>query len=918
VWQLGPLAFLNPWLLLGLFSLPVIWWLLRVTPPAPRRITLPSIRLLFGLPQTEETPAKTPLWLLLLRLLLAALAILALAHPLWNPIGREAGEAPLLVVVDDGWAAASRWAERQQTLAEIGDRAVRERRPLLLLATAPPLADGPVTATRLLTPSEGRAQLLALQPKPWPSDRRAAAAALAAVRLEDRVQVLWLADGLDDGHAAGLAAELANFGPITLFEDGGGRRPLAVLPPAELSGGTGLRVAVLRAGALSGERWLRLSADGGRLLARAPVAWEPGAARAEAVLDLPDDLRNEAVRLELEGEASAGAVVLLDERWRRRPVGVLSGAGIEERAQPLLSHAHYLLRALEPFSQVHQDELAALLARPLAMLVLADVGQLPPAERQRLTAWIEAGGVLVRFAGPKLAQNADELVPVALRSGGRALGGAMSWTTPARIASFAEEGPFAGLRPPDDVTVSSQVLAEPSLELDGKTWARLADGTPLVTGERRGRGWLVLFHITANTTWSNLALSGSFVEMLRRLVALGQGVSDGEAGRLLPPLLSLDGFGRLDRPLPAALPIASDKLLGTPAGPRTPPGFYGTQEARRALNLTTAVTGLAPLPRFDQPIAWATYAERGERDLKPWLLTVAIVLALLDLLAVLGLRGVLPLPAPRPAGAALALCLLAMPDRAAAQSRPTQGADAFALQATLETRLAYVQTGEAEVDEMSRAGLFGLGEMLRRRTSAELADPMGVDVERDDLVFFPLLYWPVVAAQRALSDAAIGRLGAYMRTGGTIVFDTRDANTVAPGLGWELGRGGVNAEKLRQILRRLDIPPLVPVPQDHILTKAFYLMQDFPGRHVGGRVWVEIRPGGVNDGVSAVVIGANDWAAAWATDAEGRPLAAVVPGGQRQREQAYRFGINLVMYTLTGNYKADQVHVPAILERLGQ
>ena len=95
-------------------------------------------------------------------------------------------------------------------------------------------------------------------------------------------------------------------------------------------------------------------------------------------------------------------------------------------------------------------------------------------------------------------------------------------------------------------------------------------------------------------------------------------------------------------------------------------------------------------------------------------------------------------------------------------------------------------------------------------------------------------------------------------------------------------------------------------------------MQSFPGRFAGGRVWVEDRAGGVNDGVSSVVIGANDWAAAWALDEFGRPVAAVVPGGERQREMAYRFGVNLVMYTLTGNYKADQVHVPAILERLGQ
>jgi Domain of unknown function (DUF4159) len=103
-----------------------------------------------------------------------------------------------------------------------------------------------------------------------------------------------------------------------------------------------------------------------------------------------------------------------------------------------------------------------------------------------------------------------------------------------------------------------------------------------------------------------------------------------------------------------------------------------------------------------------------------------------------------------------------------------------------------------------------------------------------------------------------------------------------------------------------------------VLTKSFYLMQDFPGHWSGGTLWVEPVEDQVNDGVASLIVGGNDWAAAWALDARGQPLYPVVPGGEPQREQAYRFGVNLVMYALTGNYKTDQVHVPAILERLGQ
>ena len=230
-----------------------------------------------------------------------------------------------------------------------------------------------------------------------------------------------------------------------------------------------------------------------------------------------------------------------------------------------------------------------------------------------------------------------------------------------------------------------------------------------------------------------------------------------------------------------------------------------------------------------------------------------------------------------------------------------------------ETRLAYVRTGVPAVDATSNAGLQGLGVVLNQRTSVEPPLPLGVDVETDELAFFPLLYWPVTAEQATPSDAALRRLNAYLKNGGTILFDTRDQNA-----GGSFGGTRPGTQALRELVRGLDIPPLIPTPPDHVLTKSFYLMQSFPGRWAGGTVWVEESQGQVNDGVSSVIIGANDWAGAWAVDDTGRPLFPAVPGGERQREMAYRFGVNLVMYALTGNYKSDQVHVPAILERLGQ
>jgi hypothetical protein len=329
------------------------------------------------------------------------------------------------------------------------------------------------------------------------------------------------------------------------------------------------------------------------------------------------------------------------------------------------------------------------------------------------------------------------------------------------------------------------------------------------------------------------------------------------------------------------------------------------------------VTKVEPLRRLPAGVAQGTYAARGEVDLKPWLLGIAMALAIIDLFVAMLLRGLLGnmrLGRGRRKAATAAVLLLAL-GLVVALPGGAWASDDFAVKASGETYLAYVVTGDRSLDDTTRAGLQGLSEVLNRRTAVETAGAMAVDLERDELAFFPLIYWAVSPSQPDLSDAARVRLNTFLRNGGTILFDTRDRQF---GTGSALTGGGPGSQRLRQLVDGLDVPALAPVPPEHVLTKAFYLLQDFPGRYGGGDVWVEAQEGRHNDGVSSVIIGAADWAGAWAVDEAGRPRNAVVPGGERQREMAYRFGVNLVMYALTGNYKADQVHVPAILERLGQ
>lgn len=938
MWQVGSIAFLNPWALAALVALPIIWWLLRFTPPRPDRIDFPPFRFLLELVSREETPHKTPWWLIALRLLAAGLLIVALAQPVLNktlPIA--AGKGPLLVVVDDGWASAKDWQRRMNVLQEIVEAAEQNARLISIQTTTPRLAP------RSLEPREARdvaGLMSALQPQPLTPDRNNLASLLTpAFKDSEGVNVTWLSDGLDYGAARAFADTLKGLG--------NGAAVNVLAPPAvEVSHALGavtleegnLTLSVNRAdkvGAAKGT--INAVALNGRVLGNVGYQFAAESAEAKATLDLPVALRNEVARLFISDARSAASMFLLDDSWRRKTVGLVSGASLYF-AQPLLSPLYYVSRALEPFTELKRapiddgdSGIKALLDSGLSMLVLADVGQLQENDRIAVEEWVDKGGTLVRFAGPRLAARQDELVPVKLRRGGRALSGALSWASPQPLSPFDEGSPFYGLPVPEDVTVVRQVLAEPDSELNQKTWARLGDNTPLVTANRIGAGTIVLFHVTASPEWSNLPLSGLFLDMLRRLVARSQGVSgEGQqatfnASGAFAPVRVLNGYGELASPPADAAPVPAKNIRAAKPAPEHLPGLYRRGGQTHAINLAGGGLEFSALGSLPIGVSQAGYTKTPALSLKPWLLTAGFILLLIDALASLWLAGRLARRGGFTAAASLLLLVMAAqmsgtPAAAQDSSSGVSVADRFAMQATLQTRLAFVLTGNARMDEVSRTGLYGLSDYIRRKTSLEPEAPVGVDIEKDEIVLFPLLYWPVHRDAQALSKLGAAKLAAFLKSGGTIFFDTRDHQDALAGVTSD----GPARQALRRILAGLDIPPLETVPPDHVLTKAFYLLNRFPGRWAGGKLWVEATDRASTgttsntDGVSSVIIGANDYAAAWATDPTGRALYPTVPGGKRQREFAFRTGVNIVMYSLTGNYKADQVHVPSILERIGQ
>ncbi|WP_169567913.1 DUF4159 domain-containing protein [Sneathiella limimaris] len=919
---LTSLSFATPWVLALLSLLPVFYWLIRITPPRPKSVTFSAVSFLLQLPNREDSTVSIPWWLLLLRLLIATLIILALSGPRLNAPDEVSGDGPVVVLVENDWAAAPHWEDIEARLTSLLENLKGESRLVYLV----PMASIRVNENeglRPLTPDQALEQVASLQPVSWHPSADHLKSIVDQLSELTAPRIYWISDGAiagedTDPYEAELT-RLSDLFAITLYTPADRDAPVIVGKPTYEDGKLNIPLTHATDG-LAPEGNILIKSANGSILTVLPYLFEEGS-KTTLTARLPISLYNEIDRIEVQSGQSAASLYLIDSRSKRKTAGIVISDD-SNPAQALLSEVHYLEKALQPHYSLLKGNVEKLVQEQVSVIFLGDGGISVDQDETALADWVRDGGTLVRFAGPRLANSKSELTPVRLREGSRNLDGSISWTRPQPLGAFGENSPFANLTIPEDVTVKKQILALPTVDLSEKTWASLADGTPLVTADVWEDGNIILFHTSATPSWSNLVLSGLFVDMLKEIGSLSRNSrQDIQGGTPLPPYRLLDGFGRYTDFKLDAEPLDLGAETPLVVSRTHPAGFYGTEQQKVALNIgdgTTAYKSLSPL-RFTTQFYPLQLA--AEMDMVPILLTLLVMLILIDLLLAIYLQGKMPGLPGRRADNTISTLLIAVVMGFALLSAKPATAQSENLEkemlAALDTRLAYILTGDLEVDRFSAAGLAGLSLTLTRRTSVETEAPLAINIERDELLFYPFVYWPVTPDFPELSTNAIRRINQYLKEGGTILFDTRNQHLAAR-YGGVLSNSPENL-RLQKIVARLQIPQLVTVPVDHVLTRSFYLMQSFPGRYETGNVWISsTEEGDANDGVSPILIGSNDWAAAWALDENGRPMASVIPGGERQRELAWRFGINLAMYTLTGSYKADQVHIPAILNRLSQ
>ena len=926
------LYFMAPMALSGFLLLPIVYYLLKILPPKPKRIVFPPLHLLQSIALIEPKPFRSPWWILLLRLLIATLIITAMAGPQWRPVSAASvNKNETLVIVDDGWAASNDWDIRIKKVETIIHELRNNNTPVALLISNEP------KNISLIEHNEALEIIRSLKPKSYiPNYTELTAPIQKFIQEHRNINIIWISEKYGHADIADFVNFLSDlnkqFQNISIF--------ISSNPIITLSNPASSQQSInfmLKAYNLTKSSYSLIANDQlDQTIYKKDMMI--GSENDQSIdIALPLELRNQISVIKLANDHSASSVILLDDHAHIKRIG-LYGSLKDDQSQPLLSSLHYIDKALLKFASVSHarpgdnDPIKTLLNEKPSILILSDVIISNEEDKKNIETFVENGGVLVRFAGPLTAKNIDDLVPVRLRHSGRVLGGALSWQTPKAIKDFDRSSPFFQLSIPQDVTINKQILAEPDVGLNFKTWASLDDGTPLITANKFGRGMIILFHITADNGWSNLPMSGLFVSMMERIVALSPEtfvVKEDETNQdnvsqniSMKPIKLLDGYGRFMDKIPDTV-LALGSTLAV-SSRHNPAGFYGDATLKHAIQPISHHEKIEEINISSNDIPIFALNNDMEIDLRGYLLTAVLILFLIDGVVTRGLRKI---PGKKVVFNFFVffsgLYLIFNPCAVdAAESH-----DVFSqkdIQSALKSRLAYVVTGNANIDQISQLGLHSLSRALKQRTSYAPGEPIGLILEQDDLSFYPIIYWAIEPKASQPSVGAVKALSNYLTRGGTIIFDTHDANN-------HYQANGKSAERiwLEDLSKKLPIPELEPVPRDHVITKTFYLLTNFTGRYDNGETWVETqvyseasnqdqRPIRASDSVSSVIISSNDLAAAWAEDDLGQPLYTLSSSSRNQHEMAIRGGINLVMYTLTGNYKSDQVHVRDLLERLAR
>ncbi|MED5423642.1 MAG: DUF4159 domain-containing protein [Pseudomonadota bacterium] len=920
------LQFITPMALWAALALPILWFVFKTIPPHPRLIKLPTARFLKDIETEDSQKDDIPWWLKLLRIILMACVILAAAGPYLAPKQpvKIDGDA-IAIIMDNSWAAAPQVEKQRTKAASLINLAEQKGKKIVLIETIPEHKN--ISPIKLLIPAEARNRVKHIQIYPWEADH---AALLNNFKEQESIlskakTFYWLGHGYNDGDINALSKYLRNFGKVIYFDPDSKTRARVIKGALNKDGKDTYKYAQFDGFYYNDQRDYKLFLKDSFSNVLGFMNFDEIRNNTnEDLAPLWDALSNNddtaPSYIQIGPYKHAASTYFLPAEILKQKVGIVSGQDtVDREISPLIQAIYYISKAVEGKAPYSIDPVDKLLDWGAKLIIVPENYVLNQSDMDKLSKWVKQGGTLLRFPpNQQDGLNAEDiLLPVELLKEERSIAGRIDWQEPLSLAKIPEDSPLAGIPFDKQLEIKRQVLAVPSARDNASIWAVASDGTPIISARDEGQGRIILIHTQAKPGWSNMPLTGFFVNVLHRIIDISSGArmqtsksSDTESMTQMgfTPYKKISAQGELIPADHTQIELSIQDLRNKPLSYDYWPGIYHSNNAEYIVNLGDKLGPLNLINARQLNADIQPYSYDRNINLRIYFIIAALVLFFIEWIVVALLSGagqrINIIQIVRKANLFIPLFMAV-----SILSLPAAAADDDASRAN-SLNLAYVETSNPIVNAMAQKGLQYVANALTQRTALLNVRVVGVNIAKDDLAFYPLLYWPI--ENQTLDDESYARSNDYINTGGMLFIDIRNGRKLAQSF---YSRN----QPLHTLGEKLFIPLLSPLPQNHVLRKSYYLVSrdNIGGRHASGDIWLDL--GGntpktdesteeTSQHVASLIIGSNDWIGIWSDE----------NADIYKRENALRFAINLVMYALTGTYKQDQVHTKAILERLNQ
>ena len=892
------IGFSNFYALFGLLLTPIIWFIVKSFPPTPKSYDFSSFFLLEKIDYDAPKNKKTPLWLLIFRIFFFILIVFYFSKPFLNNNNSATDEKyeKYLIVADIGWSTAKDWNKFKELVLEVGKEAEKNKKEILFFhSNLKSYKDLQIFKTNYAL----KDYLENLSPLPLQFKKSSIDKLIQDESLFKNSKIFMVFSKFDFYDFPNYYKNLSliknnsnNYYYINPLET------ILIINSLKATKGK-ITCEIYRLGKNSFKQdfFVNVETVNNEIVYSDKHVIDEKENKKILNLSFPTEIFNQIKSIRIVGQNHAGAKYYFDDFSKKKNIAIINDNEYHKES-PLLSPIYYLKKSLDSKHNIKVEKIDNILNSNYSTIIIPETVKIPNAFDKRLNDWLLEGGTLIKFSDDTLVEKKlNFLTSKEIYGKIRNIEGQLTINNKLFISEFKKDSIFYGLEVPKDITINKQLIFDTNPK-QVKVLAKLNDNTPLVSMKKFGEGEIILFHVGANNNWSNLPISSLFPDMINRVLLFSKNYNSSNLTDLNLNK-EIDGFGNLITPKKIVTIGKFDKLKTVKPSFDIPPGQYENNQISIALNLSTNI-GQHQIKEADRS-AISTYSFKNTKDLSSIILKIILTMFILDLLLTLMIKNNINLSKIVTKRINVLIFILFFLTFIKLENVSAN-----------ETYLAYVKIKNTQINNISKNGLETIRNLLITRTSINPKGVIGLDINSDYIFSYPFIYWPLTKNLLSIEKSEIIKIKNYLDNGGIFFFDI---------IGFSRKNLNLKEKKFQEIrnfLNEIGANELSIIPKGHTLTKSFYLLNKFPGKWDNRFLFVESSNLQYKDGVSSIILGFNDWAKAWAVDDNNLPLFPVVPGGERQRELAYRFGINITMYALTGNYKSDQIHSKSILKRLSK